>query len=269
MSQRTSPYPGAQAVSRAIAVLKAFSDAQPRLTLAEITRRTRLNRATAYRLLSALEKEGLVTREAGAEAYQLGPQAIVLGSRALRATSLRPAGGPELEALAQATHETASLEILTGRDILILDEVLSANLVGGAPSLGTRWPAHATSTGKALLAFASEAEVSAFLRRALPAFTPHTLATPEALRAALARVRKQGFATVADELEIGYSAVAAPVFNHLGQAAAALCVGGPTLRLTPKRLAEIAPLVRQAARRVSERLGYSPAHPENTKTPRA
>ena len=233
MVQRSAPYPGAQAVGRAVAILKAFSDAQPRLTLAEISRTTRLNRATAYRLVSALEQEGLIARAAGDEAYQLGPEAIALGGRALRANALRPASRLELEALAQATHETATLEILVDRDILILDEVVSPHLVAGAPSLGTRWPAHATSTGKALLAFAPEAELSAFLRRSLAAFTPHTLSAPDALRAALAEVRRRGWATVG--------------------------AGGPSLRLSPERLAETAPRGAEAARRVSDRLGYRPA----------
>jgi DNA-binding IclR family transcriptional regulator len=248
-------------VGRAVAVLKAFSDAQPRLTLAEISRATRLNRATAYRLVSALEKEGLVARVAGAEAYHLGPEAIVLGGRALRANALRPASRPELEALAQATHETATLETLVENDVLILDEVVSPHLVAGAPSLGTRWPAHATSTGKAILAFAGEAEQNSFLRRGLAGCTPHTLTAPAALRAALAEVRQRGWATVRDELEIGYTAAAAPVLDHEGRPAAALCVGGPSLRLSPERLAEVALLVQQAARRVSERLGYRPLRP--------
>ncbi|MDW8328257.1 MAG: helix-turn-helix domain-containing protein, partial [Anaerolineales bacterium] len=89
MNTRLSPYPGAQAVSRAIAVLKAFTDTHPRLSLAEITRATRLNKATAYRLVAALEREGLIAREENGEAYRLGPEAIALGARALRASNLR------------------------------------------------------------------------------------------------------------------------------------------------------------------------------------
>ncbi|MBL8057564.1 MAG: IclR family transcriptional regulator [Anaerolineales bacterium] len=258
MGQRTTPYPGAQAVGRAVSVLKSFTDARPRLTLAEISRATRLNRATAYRLVAALEKEGLIMRAAGEEAYQLGPEAIVLGGRALRANDLRPASRPELEALAHATHETATLEVLAERDVLIVDEVVSPHLVAGAPSLGTRWPAHATSTGKALLAFLPLAESEAFLRRPLPGFTARTLTAPAALRAALAEIRARGWATVCDELEVGYAAAAAVILNHEGRPAAALCVGGPTQRLGPERLAEIGPLVQAAARRVSDRIGYRP-----------
>lgn len=255
MATPIAPYPGAQAVSRAVAVLKAFTDARPRLTLAEITRATRLNRATAHRLLSALEKEGLVARDA--EAYRLGPEVIALGGRALRSNDLRVAGRAELAALAQATRETATLEIIVKRDMLIVDEVISPNLVGGTPFVGTRWPAHATSTGKAVLAHLPAGDLGAFLRRPLPRFTEHTITSGDKLRRELARIRTLGYATVRDELEIGYAAVAAPVFSHEGRAVAALCVGGPAARLTPERLAEIAPLVQQAAERTSQRLGFS------------
>jgi DNA-binding IclR family transcriptional regulator len=256
MAARTVPYPGAQAVSRAIAVLKAFTDARPRLTLADITRATRLNKATAYRLVAALEKEGLVARDSGGEAYSLGPEAIALGGRALRASDVRGASRAELEALAQATRETATLEVLVGRDVLIVDEVISPQLVGSTPSLGTRWPAHATSTGKAILAHLPISERNAFLRRVLSRHTAHTL-TADQLRRALPSIEANGYATVRDELEIGYAAVAAPVFNHEGQPVGALCVGGPAARLTPERLVEFAPLVKQAAGRVSARLGFS------------
>ncbi len=257
MAIRASHYPGAQAVARAIAVLKAFTDSQPHLTLAEVTRATRLNRATAYRLLAALEKEGLVMRDKQSEAYRLGPEAIALGGRALRANNLRLACRPDLELLAQHTHETATLEVLIERDMLILDEVISPNLVGGAPSVGTRWPAHATSSGKAVLAFL-EAETNALLRKSLPRLTDHTLTSPEKFRRELATVREQGYAITIEEIEAGYAAVSAPVRNHEGRVAAALCIGGPTARLMAERLAEIAPLVKKAAERASHRLGYQP-----------
>lgn len=257
MAARILPYPGAQAVGRAIAVLKVFTDARPRLTLADITRATRLNKATAYRLVAALEKEGLVARDSSGEAYSLGPEAIALGGRALRASDVRGASRAELEMLAQATRETATLEVLVGREVLIVDEVISPQLVGSTPSLGTRWPAHATSTGKAILAHLPLSERNTYLRRALSRHTAHTL-TAEQLRRAFRQIEANGYATVSDELEIGYAAVAVPVFNHDGRPVGALCVGGPTARLTPGRLAELAPLVVQAARRASTRLGYQP-----------
>jgi DNA-binding IclR family transcriptional regulator len=247
--------PGAQAIARAFAILKCFTDAQPQLSLADVVQATKLNKATAYRMLAALEKEGLVARYADGEQYRLGPEAIALGGRALRATSLYNASRGELEALAHASGEMASVETLVEDEVFILNEVISPRLVGAMPSIGTRWPVHATSTGKAMLAHVPAGEQGTFLRRPLAHFTPHTL-TAAGLRAALAQIRNQGYATVCDELEVGYAAVAAPIFNHQGRAVAAICIGGPSVRLSAARLAELSGPVRQAAARTSARLGY-------------
>ncbi len=255
MTERSAPYPGAQAVARAIAVLKAFTDTRPRLTLAEITRTTRLNRATAYRLVAALEKEGLIARDKLGEAYRLGPEAIALGSRALRANDLRSVSRAELETLAHATGETATLETLAESEVVILDEVHGHYLVSSAPSIGTRWPAHATSTGKVLLAHLPEAA----LPRSLPQLTDRTITNLTTLRRELARVREQGYAQAVEELELGFTAVAAPVRNHEGQVVAALSVGGLSARLTPDRMEGIAGRVREAAGRISRKLGYTEA----------
>src|SRR5262245_12218403 len=104
------PYPGTQAVRRAVALLKAFTDEQPEWGLTELARALKLNKTTAYRLLTALEKEGFVARSP-ADAYRLGPEAIALGGRALRSNDLRSVSHAELEWLAQITKETATLEV--------------------------------------------------------------------------------------------------------------------------------------------------------------
>jgi DNA-binding IclR family transcriptional regulator len=256
MSARVAAYPGAQTVARAIAVLKAFTDADPHLTLAEVSHAVRLNKATAYRLLNALEIEGLVARDDGAETYRLGPEAIALGSRALRANDLRSVSRAELEGLAGHTGETATLEVLTGSEVLILDEVRGEHLVGSTQSVGTRWPAHATSTGKVLLAHLPKSVREAALRRRFARRTARTITTSGALRRELARIRARGYATAIEEIEEGFCAVGAPVRDHTGVVVAALSLGGPRTRLTADKLADYARLVQAAARRISKKLGY-------------
>jgi len=257
--QATSHHPGTQTIVRAIAILKCFTDAQPQLSLADIVHATKLNKATAYRMLAALEKEELIARHGHGEAYRLGPEAIALGGRALRATTLHGASHHELATLAQLTGETATVETLIGDAMVILNEVISPRLLGAMPSIGTRWAVHATSTGKAMLAHVPAADLERMLERPLARFTPHTLTTAAALRLQLAQVRRQGYATVCDELEIGYAAIAAPIFDHQGRVVAAICAGGPTVRLSPARLAELAIPIQQAATRSSARLGFREA----------
>jgi DNA-binding IclR family transcriptional regulator len=253
----SEPYPGTQAVLRALALLKAFSDDRPEVGLTDLARAAGLNKTTAFRMLTALESVGLVTKNHATDSYRLVPEAIALGGRALRSNPLYLASRPELETLARKTGETATLEVLAGADTLILDEVLSHYFVGSMPSIGTRWPAHATSTGKVLLAHLPEDELAACLSERLARPTPDTIATHAALRRELALVRERGYSVADEELEIGFVAVGAPVRNFEGRVIAAISVGGPSIRLTAGRIDALVPLAIQAAGRISKTLGYS------------
>lgn len=250
------PYPGTQAVLRALALLKTFTDDRPELSLPELADRVGLNKTTAYRLLTALESEGLVARGGINDTYRLGPETIALGGRAMRANSLRAVSRVELEDLARQTGETAVIEVLSEGRMLTLAEVSGHHLVGATPFVGSHWPLHATSTGKVILAYLLPAEREALLVYPLEAFTPRTLTQAQALQTELACVREQGFAVGDQELEIGYVSVAAPVHNYEGRVVAAVSVGGPSARLPQERIGEMVALLKPAAGRISERLGY-------------
>jgi len=249
-------YPGTRAVRRAVGLLKAFAAERPQLRLLELSRATRLNKTTTFRLLSALESEGMVERSPDGEAYRLGPQLLRLGQTAGGTASLRQAARAELMRLAHDTRETATLEVLVARDVLILEEALGRHVVGTVPSVGSRWPAHATSTGKVLLAGLSPAELQGLLARPLPALTSRTLTRPAALKRELDAVRRKGYAVSAGELEPGFVAVGAPVRSADGEVVAAISVGGPRSRLTAARRSELAETVPRAAGRISATLGY-------------
>jgi DNA-binding IclR family transcriptional regulator len=257
---KTSAYPGTQAVQRAVGLLKAFTSERPSLRLPELTTVAGLNKTTTYRLLSALVVEGLLERAPETGEYRLGPELLALGSRALGATALRAAARAELQALAYATRETATLEVLVGRDVLILDEAAGDHVVASMPSLGTRWPAHATSTGKVLLAHLPEAALDSLLEMPLEAATPRTVVDPVALRRELARVRARGWALSSEELEAGFVAVGAPVRGIAGEVVAAISVGGPKSRLNQERAREILRSLPAVTARISARLGARESH---------
>ncbi|MGH9324648.1 MAG: IclR family transcriptional regulator [Vicinamibacteria bacterium] len=246
---------GAQAVLRAISLLKAFTPERPEKELVDLAKEVGLSRSTAHRLLSALESEGLVSRHPVSARYRLGPEAVVLGARALRAVSLRETVRSELESLAEETGETATLEVLSQGRMLILDEVLGAHLVGASPSLGTSWALHATSTGKAILAELPPDRKNELLSLPLKRFTPRTIVSLDELEAELSRVRVDGFATVSSELEEGYAAAGAVIRVPIREPHATLSVGGPSARLEPKALRELGALVKSRADAVSRRLG--------------
>jgi DNA-binding IclR family transcriptional regulator len=252
---KQTSYPGTQAVRRSVGLLKAFTVDKPQRGLAELARAVGLNKTTAFRMLSALADEGMVERTPAGDAYRLGPELLLLAGRAGRAHDLRAAARAELEALARATRETATLEVLVGRETLILDEATGGHMIGARPSLGTSWPAHATSTGKVLLAHLEGEQRHGALRGAWPALTARTVTDAAALARALARVRAQGYAIAQEELEAGFVAVAAPVRDASGAVVAALSVGGPKARLSAEALRSCARRVVAAAQRVSTALG--------------
>ncbi len=250
------PYPGTQSVLRALAILQVFTDERPSWKLVDLARELELNKTTAYRLLTALESAGMVSR-GEAESYRLGPGILTLAGRALRQNDLRQVTRPYLEQLAHDTGETASLDLLVDDEILIFDEVIGHRLVGSVNSLGTRHPVSATSTGKAILACLPEVRVAELLSRPLSPITPATITDPAELRRQLAQIRQDGYAVGNGELEEDLIVVGAPIYQFDGRVTAAVSVGGPAVRFSPERTREMGELVRDTAVKISAQLGWS------------
>jgi DNA-binding IclR family transcriptional regulator len=250
----SQPIPGTRAVHRVLSILKTFSGERAGLNLTEVSRRVGLSKATAHRLLRVLEQEGFLTRSAENGEFQLGPEIIVLGARALANVDLRGVARQELRFLSETSGDDASLESLVGTEVLILDEVRGQNLLGLTTEVGTRWPAHATATGKVLLAFAEEPMAKP--HGGLAAATTHTITSWKRWTETLAEVRDRGYATNLEELVYGYSSVAAPVRDRGGKVVAAVSLGGSTHRVTRDRIPELGKLVMEAAARISDRLGH-------------
>jgi DNA-binding IclR family transcriptional regulator len=205
-------------------------------------------------MLGVLEQEGFVVRSSGSADFQLGPEMIVLGVVALKTVDVRAVARPELQFLAETTGEDAYLESLVGTEVLILDEERGGGLIGLGTEVGTRWPAHATATGKVLLAGAEEAVTEPM--DGLQSMTAHTITSWETWTETLSEVREKGYATNIEELEYGFHSVAAPIRDRDGSTIASLSVGGSAHRVTMDRIPELAEAVKKAAARVSERLGY-------------
>ena len=253
------PLTGTRAVVRAISVLKALGRSPSPNGVTELGTATGLSKATVFRLLGALENEGMVARDGLNGAYRLGPEMISLGASALSTTDLREIAHYELVRLTEVSGETSTLEVLSGNDVLVIDEVQGRFLFSATPEIGRRWPIHATSTGKVLLAFSQTP-------RALPRLTkyaPRTITTRVEIDRELERVRQHGYAFAVDELETGLVAMAAPIRNHLGYVAAALSINGPASRLTPKCRRELQVKLCASAKRVSRRLGGK-SHPASS-----
>lgn len=248
------PTSGAKTIQRALSLLKAFTGEHPTLTLTELSGRSGLSKATVHRLLAALVEEGFVERLTRRQGYRLGPEVIVLGARALQAIDVREVARKEMEILARATGEDTSLESLLGLEVMILDEARGGSLLGILSSVGTRWPAHATATGKVLLAFS--VPPPAVKIEHLDRYTDRTIDSWDELSRALEEVRKTGYATNLEELEPGFVSVAAPIRDQEGRVTTAISVGGSVHRIPDGRIPELAAQVCQAAEEISRKLGY-------------
>lgn len=258
---RASKAAGTQAVARAFAVLRAFTDQTPSWRLADLSRTAGLSRPTTLRLLGALEREGMVARAAEGSLWRLGVAAIELGALAQRSQGLPAAAHATLEALAAESGDTAGVDVLIGHEVLVLDEVQGHYRTSTSPCIGTRWPAHAASSGKVQLAAAwsEDAELwRAFLAASggrLARYTSRTITTRRRLEAELERVLRQGYATAIEELEAGYVAVGAPLTDHQGRVVAAISIGGPAMRFGAARRTQAVERVLAAAKEISLRLG--------------
>jgi DNA-binding IclR family transcriptional regulator len=256
MTTRQEPMAGTQSIRRAVALLEAFGDDRPAWSVSDLAEAVALNRTTVYRLLTALESVEYVARDPATDTYRLGSGLIALGARAQRANPARELARPELEALAAATGETATLELLSDREMVIIDEVPGGHVTSGSQHIGSRWPVYATSTGKAILAHLPANELGRALSRAFRPLTAHTLTGREQLLICLEEVRRDGYGVAVEELELGFVAVGAPLLDATGRPIAAISLGGTRTRLTDERVPAIGRLVRAAAGRISHQLGY-------------
>jgi DNA-binding IclR family transcriptional regulator len=246
-----------QSVQRAASLLKAFENGPAELGVTELSRKARLHKSTASRLLATLEREGLIERVPGTEKYRLGFMLVRLAGQVTHFGDVRVAARPVLVELAEASRETVHLAVLDGDEVINVEQVAGPHIIGAASWVGRRTPPHCVANGKALLAFQPASAIERALAAPLPRFTERTIVEPDRLRAELEEVRRRGYATANGEIEDGLNAVAAPVRDASGQVVAAVSVSGPSYRLKARRVVGLAALAVDAAAKVSERLGYS------------
>ncbi|TDC76631.1 IclR family transcriptional regulator [Streptomyces hainanensis] len=247
---------GVQSIDRAMAVLAAFSRARPVLGISELARHTDLTRGTTHRLVSALAAHGMLVQVPNSTTYSLGPRLLGLAEAARAQLSLDVQAPPIMSWLRDQTGETVGLHILDAlpsRRTIAQVESLHP-LRRTYTDLGAALPPHLGSPGKVLLAYAPGTlthDVLADLRRSDPAEV-------EEVTSALEQVRHDGYAISIEERVKGVVALAVPVRDHNEAVVAALTVSIPAVRAGRPELVAMVPLAREAAARLSRRLGHDP-----------
>ncbi len=240
-----------QSVGRAFDVLEALADAGGSATLSELSGATRLPLPTVHRIVRSMVTTGYVWQEPSRR-YALGPQLIRLGETAAR--MLGSWAVPHLTGLVAEFGETANMAMLEGDTVVYVAQVPSAHSMRTFIEVGRRVLPHCTGVGKALLAVRPDDQVRAILHRTgMPAQTEHTITTPDVLLAELRRIRQRGYAVDNAEQDLGVRCVAVPVERAL--AGVAISVSGPSVRVTPERVRQIAPELQRVAAELVEDFG--------------
>ena len=244
--------------SHCLRVLYAFVALPREATLAEISEAAGLNKSTAHRALQTLVETGFVEQDPVSRRYRLGIAAYEVGAAFTRGVEVREVARPVLQELVERVGETATLAVRDGWEAVFIDKVLARRPVAFFCDLGRRLPLHAGAAAKAILAWLPEAERRRYLARPLEALTPHTICDPARLEQELAGIRQQGVAFSHQEVDVGISAVGAPIFGAGGQVVAGMAVAGLTACYTPESMPARVEAVREAAARISLGLGYRP-----------
>ncbi|GAB3212401.1 IclR family transcriptional regulator [Marinactinospora thermotolerans] len=243
-----------QSVDRAVTVLEILAR-YGQAGVTEIAGELGVHKSTAFRLVGALERRGLVEQPGSRGKYRLGIGVVRLAGAMTTGLVLVRHSRPVCEVLAAELEATVDVAVPGDGGVVNVDRVTPAPGEDGARQVGRAGPLHASSTGKVLLAHMRHSERGRVLRGSLEQVTPETVTVPEQLRAQLDEVLERGYATEVGERQAGLNAVAAPIRAADGQVVAAVGVTAPSTRMPTGRLGEIGAEVVAAARKISARLG--------------
>lgn len=248
-----------QSVSHALDILESFTKTDDELGVTELSKRLGLHKNNVFRLLATLEHRGYIEQNRETENYRLGPKTLQLGAIFIEQLECRRLARPILEELMANTGETAVVAVLRASKVIYMDSVETDRTVRAVSRVGAMLPAHCTAVGKANLSFISPAEIEhLYPGNELPAVTPRTLRTRDALLSELKKVKERGYAVENEECDLDVKSVAAPVRDFSGGVIAALGIVAPANRLGDDLLDKggVAAKVQEAATALSLRLGY-------------
>jgi IclR family pca regulon transcriptional regulator len=236
-----------QSLAKGLAVIEAFSERDPTMTLSEVARKTHLTPGSARRVLRTLQQLGYASAEGNR--FRLMPRVLQLGFSYLSSLPFAALAQPRLMELNGEIDGSCSISVLDGTDVVYVARATSKALSRDYMSVGTRYPAHATSPGKLLLAALSDREVTERYRgKRIEAPTPNTINSVDRLLAELAEVRQRGWAMNDQETMMGHRSIAVPLMTGSGPLVAALGVGCDVARVSVEQMVEdFLPKLRRAA----------------------
>jgi IclR family transcriptional regulator, pca regulon regulatory protein len=235
-------------LAKGLRVIESFEGHHEGRSIIEISQSTGLSRAAIRRILLTLELLGYVERSR--QIYRLKTQVLRLGFSFLSSSSLVEAARPVLERITEQLHDSSSMSMLEGGEIVYVARSAASRVLAARLSIGSRLPAYCTSMGRVLIAALPDSDLDAYLRQLKPrAYTPKTITRVPQLRKAILAVRRDGYAIVDEELEAGLRSIAVPVFNRSNRVVAAINVGTHVSRVDRATLiSRCLPAIQEGAR---------------------
>ena len=243
-------------LARGLLVIQAFSQQSLHLSISQLSKRTGLPRASVRRCLHTLSKLGFAGSDDGRTFY-LRPRVLSLGQSYLSTVPLATAAQPVLDRLSHILHESCSIALLDGIEIIYVARANVTRIMAIDLGVGTRLPAFCTSMGRVLLANLSTEEMEALLSRIeFSPYTDRTLTSLEQLRQVLLAARRDGYAIVDEELEVGLRSMAVPIQNRMGRVVAAISSGAHGQRVSVQDMqTRFLPYLRAAAQELCLLIG--------------
>jgi len=246
-----------KSAARALDILELIADFPDGLNLTDIGKILNIPISSVYGLMMTMFNRGYLTKLESGTLYRLGPRLFQITSHFRAHTDLISLSNPIMEDIRRATGEATSLSMLQGDSILFIHKRTTDEIVQIVNPIGTRLPAYATGSGKAMLAYLPESDIDQiYPQDDFSALTPFTITSKKLLKAALADVREKGYAYDNQESGLGVWAISSCIRGEDGRPLAALSVGAPLFRIQTKKYDEWYRLIRDGAHQISMLLGW-------------
>ncbi len=246
-----------KSVSRALDIITLVSMKKEGLGVTEIANQMDINKSSVYRILTTLAQYGYIEQDADSGRYRLGYTFLDISSKLLDSIDIRTEAKPYLQELGKVTDEVIHLVVHDHDEVVYIEKFEGTETLRMHSKVGRRAPMHCTGVGKAILAYLPTITTEEIIeRKGLPVHTKYTITDRDNFLSELEAVKQRGYALDLQENEVGITCIAVPIFDHAGNAVAALSVSGPTIRMTDERMEELKPYVLETGLNISRRLGY-------------
>lgn len=254
-----------QSVVRATEILECFNENLVELGISEIAKQMQLGKSTVYGLVNTLVAKGYLEQNPQTKRYRLGIKLFELGSLVHKRMDLRNEARRFCEELVKTHNVTVHLAAYYVDELVYIDKIDAPGTVIIYSRTGKRAPLHCTGVGKAVLAFLDDdVQRLFFAKNILKRYTDNTIINSEELLKELYRIRQRGYAIDNEEIETGLRCVAAPIFDFMKKPVGALSVSGPIARLPLEHIETVAKDVKDCAKQISQKLGYSGKRKDRT-----